>query len=102
VRRVVIDPEALDALGHRFAQARARKGAGDDRDERDSALHGREESAGIGGKVEGALRAGAPGLGHRLQPRLARRDDRQLAHRQHAVHQDQREDDEDVEPGYGE
>ena len=56
---------------------------------------------GSDGEVERALRAAAAALGHRLQPRLARRDDRQLAHRQHAVERDQREDEEDVEPGNG-
>ena len=40
----------------------------------------------------------ATGLGHRPQTRLARRDDRELRHCEHAVQRHQQQDDDDVEP----
>jgi hypothetical protein len=40
------------ALRHRLAQARARIGAGDDADQRDADLDGREELAGVGGEQD--------------------------------------------------
>ena len=98
---VGLEPSKRQPLGDRPAEAGARIGAGEDADQRDADLHGRQEAAGIGGQLERASGAAAAALGHRLQPRLARRDDRQLAHRQHAVERDQREDEDEVEPGEG-
>ena len=85
VRGLAARPSACKRSRHRLAQLRAGKSAGEDRDQGDAALHGRQEAARVGGEVERALGAAAAALGHRLQPRLARRDDRQLAHRQNAV-----------------
>ena len=83
------------------AKACARIGAGQNADQRDADLHRRQEPARLGGQVERISGARGAGLDHRLQPRLARRDDRQLAHRQHPVQRDQREDQDQVEPGEG-
>src|SRR5947209_10440030 len=90
----------FEPVSHRFAEARARESAVDDGDKRDPALDSRQEPPRIGGEVERALRACTSASGHRLEPRLTRGNDRQLAHRQHAVHGDESENEEDVEPGY--
>jgi hypothetical protein len=91
----------LEPLRRWLAEARAGEGAGEDGDQRDPALRRRQEPPGISGEVDRALRAAAAAPGHCLEPCLARRNDRELAHRQDAVHRDQGEDQEKVEPGYG-
>jgi hypothetical protein len=96
-----VESEQLDPLGGRLAELLARESAGKDRDQRDPALDRRQEAAGVAGKLQRALGATAAALGHCLQARLAGRHDRQLTHREHAVQRDHREDEEDVEPGYG-
>ena len=85
LRGLGLETENTQALGHRAAEAGARISAGQNADQRDPDLHGRQEAARIGRQCERALRAAAAGLGAGAQPRLARRDDRQLAHREHAV-----------------
>jgi hypothetical protein len=94
-----IEAEPHQPLGDRAAEARARISAGQDADQRDADLHGRQEPPGIGGKVERGLRAAMASLDHRLEPRLARRHDRQLRHGENAVQRDQHGNDGDVEPG---
>src|SRR6185312_4502732 len=54
-----------------------------------------------GGEIERALRPAASAPGHRPKPRIARGDDRKLRQREQAVEHDQREDQDDVEPGDG-
>ena len=97
----VADPEQCQALGNRLTEARPRIGARKDSDKSDADLDGRKESPRLVGKRQSTFGAGGTGLGHRLQSRLARRNDCQFAHRQQAVHRDQREDQDQVEPGKG-
>ena len=69
------------------------------RDKRDADLYGRQELAWIQRQIERGARAPAAGPRHRLQPGLARGDNRQLRHRERAVERDQRQDDREVGPG---
>ena len=66
----------------RAAELGAGKGAGEHRDQGDADLHGRQEAAGIGEQVERGLGAVPAGARQRPQPGAARRDDRQLGHRE--------------------
>jgi hypothetical protein len=93
-----IEPQQHEALTHRRAEARPRIGAGEDADESDADLHGREKAAGIGCQVERGLRACLAGLDQRLQPRFPGRHDREFRHGEDAVQRDEQRDDGNVDP----
>src|SRR5215469_732442 len=80
-----------------LAQGGLSKGAGEDRNQGDADLHGREKSRRIGFQLDRRLSAWVTGLGERYQARLARRDERDLGHRKDAVDEDQQEDDREVQ-----
>ena len=95
-----VEPEPGDQpLGDRLPQTRARIGARQNADQGDADLHGRQEAAGVGDELPRYLRAAAPALFRRLQPRVARRDDCELGHGEQAVEEDQHRDNRDVGPG---
>ena len=90
----VIGPELPLEL---VAQGGFPKSTGEDGDQGDADLDGREQSRGIRFQFERRLRAAIPGLGERHQAGLPRRDQPDLGHRKHAVHDDQQEDDREVQ-----
>ena len=98
LRGLVRHADQLEPLRHRIAQSRPRKGAVEHPDQRDPALHRRQELARVRRQVECALRPPAAALGKPLEPRLARRHNRQFAHRQQAVEGDQCQDQQQAEP----
>jgi hypothetical protein len=73
------------------------KSTGEDGDQGDTDLHGREQARGIRFQFERRLSAAVASLGERHQARLPRRDQRDLGHRKDAVHDDQQEDDREVQ-----
>ena len=86
MRRIRIQTEQLHPLRGRLAEGRPGEGPGKNRDHGDPALDGRKETAGVGGKLQSAQRAAAVAAArHGFQARIARGNDRQLAHRQDAV-----------------
>ncbi len=86
-RGKLLEP-AAELVGDRGAAESARE----DADQRDSDLHGRKKPAGIGDQPERHARAAVTPAGEIAEPRVARRHDRKLGHRQEAVHQDHQTD----------
>ena len=85
-------PDACEDGRERVRELCAAIRAGEDADERDADLHRREEAVRAGRELDRGARAQVAVVGALLQPRLARRDDGELGHREHAVEHDQRED----------
>src|SRR3546814_3846987 len=67
-------------------------------DQRDADLHRRQEAPGVRGELARDLRAPAAALFGRLQPRVARRNDREFGHGENAVEEDEDGDDRNVGP----
>ena len=100
-RQVGRHAQPLQPLAHRPAQAGARIGARDDADQGDADLHGGQEPARIRRQLQRDPGAAAPGLLHRLQPWPPRRHDGELGHGEDAIERNQRQNDDDVDPGKG-
>jgi hypothetical protein len=66
-----IDPKKGKPLTDRLSQAGSRIGAGEDSDQGDPDLNGREETAGLCREVEGEFGSARTRFRHCLQPRLA-------------------------------
>ena len=82
-----------DRLGERLGQPRAAVGAGQHADQRDAELHRGEELVGIVRERERRLRALVALFRALLQAHLARGHDGDLRHGEHAVGEDEQEDD---------
>ncbi|CAB5370571.1 unnamed protein product [Rhizophagus irregularis] len=94
-------PQKMQPRRNRAAETRARIGTRQNPDQRDADLRRRQDLARVRRQRQRGARTTIAGARHRLQPRLARRDDRQFGHGENAVQNDQREDDRDVDPGKG-
>ena len=79
------------------AQSGLPKSTGEDGDQGDTDLDGREQPRGIRFQFERRLGAAITSLGERDQARLPRRDEPDLGHRKDAVYDDQQEDDREVQ-----
>ncbi len=92
--------EALEDGREGRCERRGTEGGGEEARHRDADLHGREEPVGVAG--EGGDRVPAAPLGvEALHLSGAQRDQRDLGRREHTAHQDERENEQDVDPRTG-
>ena len=99
--RLGAQPEEMEPRRDRSAEACAGIGARENADQRDADLRRRQDLARVRRQRQRGARAALAAARHRLQPRFARGHDRQFRHGEHAVQNDQRENDRDVDPGKG-
>jgi hypothetical protein len=97
VRRACADREvAADPARERPGEGRIADDAVQDPDRGDADLHRRQELGRPLVEVDRRLRAGFAGFQHDLQPRLAAGGERHLGHGEHAVEEDQEDEERDV------
>ncbi len=88
---------ALQLAGNGPGQRRTAECAGHDADQRNADLNGRQKAARLLGQFQSPLRAHVSVLRALLEQRLARRDHGHLAHGQHAVGENEQENDDDFQ-----
>ena len=98
--RIGVVAKADEDLAQRPGERRAGIGAGEDADQRDAGLRGGEEAGRIVKQPERGARAAHLLLRHVLKPGAAGGKHRQLRHREEAVQDNQKGDDEKVPNGH--
>ena len=88
--------EAPERGSERFRELHAAVHARDHADERDVKLDRRKEARGIVKEPQRRARAPAPALAELAEPRDARGKNRELGHREQAVHENERDQDQEV------